>query len=377
MERPSKLVDLKLVSKYCPVVANYSYPRPDRHTKHDGRDSNDRSSLGSEGSAPGLIDDRTDSELSFDDDYQYHAHTSELWDSFWVPVAKEEKKVELEIRPKKPYTGLVPSPQQRKMREIADRRLTAWPLPLPLSEAPRPRNRKPAASYSPFPKPLSLPPRTSSLVPSWQPSRPSGKPRRPPRPDSELITACVQQPSPVMAFFSTSPEPNKSTFSRPVTPITPITPLDSRPSTSMDARPVTPLEIRLSALAENSHSATDLPLRDFKPTGLTTPATRPAVPPPAIQVESEPHSVFDYDDSDSEESRVRPFFRFHKRSDTDTRRLMIKSLEPLQRRRRPRASTAPSSPTRTQPERTSKQEVPGRKRQTDVFVRMLGRRSRG
>ena len=63
MERSGNLVDLTLVSKYHPV-ANYSYPRNDSAAPYSGRSSltrSDRSSLGSEGSAPGLIDDRTDS----------------------------------------------------------------------------------------------------------------------------------------------------------------------------------------------------------------------------------------------------------------------------------------------------------------------------
>nr|CEG04144.1 unnamed protein product [Fusarium clavum] len=86
MERSSKLADLKLVSKYYPVT-NYSYPQqPERPSQYvRSRFSNDRASLGSEGSSPSLIDDRTDSEVSLDDDYQYHAHGAELWDSFWLP----------------------------------------------------------------------------------------------------------------------------------------------------------------------------------------------------------------------------------------------------------------------------------------------------
>ena len=86
MEPSSKLAEIKLVSKYYPV-ANYSYPRGDdtNITYSTSRTLQDRTSVNSESSAPGLVEDRTDSEVSQDDDYQYHAHTTELWDSFWRP----------------------------------------------------------------------------------------------------------------------------------------------------------------------------------------------------------------------------------------------------------------------------------------------------
>ncbi|KAL2689630.1 hypothetical protein Neosp_003688 [[Neocosmospora] mangrovei] len=179
MERSSKLADLKLVSKYYPVT-NYSYPQHSERLSQYGRDrfSNDRASLGSDASAPGLIDDPTDSEVSLDDDYQYHAHAAELWDSFWLP----SKTDNLELHPRKQYPALIPSPQQRR-RQTEERGVPAWPLP----DNPRPRNRKPAATYSPFPKPLPLPPRSTSLVPSWQCSRTTKeKPQRPPRPDDDV-----------------------------------------------------------------------------------------------------------------------------------------------------------------------------------------------
>lgn len=303
------------------------------------------------------------------------------------------KKRALDLHPKKQYPALIPSPRQPRRPDEEDHRHTAWPLP----DCPGPRNRKAAAVYTPFPKPITLaPPRITSLVPSWQPSRPNGngKPKRPPRPDEEIIAACVQQPSPVTAHFATSPDPNKSTFSRPVTPITPVTPiithapmmekrpniLENRPSTSMDIRPVTSkLDVRRSVQSEYTRSANDLPLRDYKPVGFPAtagPRLTPLRPVIQAQPEPQPQSVFEYDDSDTEETFARPFFRFHKRADSDKTRTTAKTSESQQRRRRDRANTAPSSPTRNQSERTSKQEVPSRKRQGDVFVRMLGRRSR-
>src|SRR5688572_33073674 len=102
MERSSKLADLTLVAKYYPV-ANYSYPRKDG--SRSSTPTTHRSSLGSEGSAPGLIDD--DSEVSLDDDYQYNSHATEIWDTFWQP---ERIKCEEDAHPKKQYPALLPSP---------------------------------------------------------------------------------------------------------------------------------------------------------------------------------------------------------------------------------------------------------------------------
>lgn len=78
----SRLASLTLILKYYPV-ANYSYPRYEIIPRSDRRSSVDRSLYESEGSTPDFFDDRSDSEASADDDYQYHAHASELWHSFW------------------------------------------------------------------------------------------------------------------------------------------------------------------------------------------------------------------------------------------------------------------------------------------------------
>ncbi|GFP59406.1 hypothetical protein TASIC1_0013010200 [Trichoderma asperellum] len=104
MERSSKLAPLTLVSKYYPV-ANYSYPRSEGAPtpcnsrspsyKWSREDFFKRSSVDSQppapsplSSPPSLVDDRTDSEASADvDDYRYHTHANELWDSFWITSA--------------------------------------------------------------------------------------------------------------------------------------------------------------------------------------------------------------------------------------------------------------------------------------------------
>ncbi|KAM5346751.1 hypothetical protein ACJ41O_009756 [Fusarium nematophilum] len=366
MERSSKLADLKLVSKYYPVT-NYSYPQqPERLSQHGrGHFSKDRASLGSEGSAPGLIDDRTDSEVSLDDDYQYHAHAAELWDSFWLPSKTDQQQ----LQPRKQYPALIPSPQQRLKQAAEERRIPAWPLP----ESPRPRNRKAAATYSPFPKPLPLPPRTTSLVPSWQCSRTTKeKPQRPPRPDDDVYATRSLQNSPLVAHFATSPDPYKTSFSRSVTP------KGHRPTTSLEIRLTTPTETESSIYPPPIHSTSHLPLSKPLPpaplllTKKSLPCLRPLPPEPQPEAEPKPkpepepepqlHSVFEYDDSDteSEGGHGYSFFRFHGRSGSYGRR----GSKASSTTQTPRASvTAPPSP---------------RKRSGgDMIGRMLGRRSRG
>lgn len=170
MERPAaKLADLKLVSKYYPV-SNYSYPRPDaplhRHDVSEGR-----SSVGSDCSAPGMIEDH-ESDVSAE---EYHTAGSELWDSFWQAKNGEEQR-------RSQYPALIPSPGPRKTLgdfveenpRIADQDdhqtrsrtqsrgsddMPSWPLPpTPVSATlptPEPSTMsKPAATEQPKPRQL-------------------------------------------------------------------------------------------------------------------------------------------------------------------------------------------------------------------------------
>lgn len=363
MDRSSKLADLTLVSKYYPV-ANYSYPRNEALV-HEivGTVPKDRSSLGSEGSAPGLIDDRTDSEVSLDDDYQYHAHAAEIWDSFWQPG--QEKFEKPRIHPRKQYPALIPSPQHRTRQQGAcEPTSPAWPLP----ENPTiRRHRRPAATYSPFPKPLTLPPRSTSTTPSWTNSRPpSGKLSASLHSKNDSRSSYLRPLTP--ANLASSATEFKRETIKSIAPSSnyPVTPLETRPSTSLGVRPASSETPALYSRATTS--STDLPMHDIN----HTPASSyfPHLAPP----EPEPHSVFEDDDSESE-SQGRSFFRFHKRNESDTRRA-AKAAESTVRRRRTRASTAPSSPAKQQPER-SKTPTPARKRPGgEVLSRMLGRRSR-
>lgn len=257
MERSGKLVDLTLVSKYYPV-SNYSYPQ-ERTTVNKLNSNNnlnninstkalDRSSLGSDASTPGLIDDKTDSEVSGDDDDQYHAHATELWDTFWradslkkqqrqhqhqhrkdhhqlthhaknkSSVDSDEVTITLDaaaaappIHPRKQYPALIPSPHQapRQRARTDTRPSPTWPLSgagpgtttsstNSQQSSASSRHRLPAATYSPFPRPLAA---RKPSGPSWESSRPRAeKPTRPPRPDERLLTPCLKQgpPAPLL-----------------------------------------------------------------------------------------------------------------------------------------------------------------------------------
>ncbi|KAH6956992.1 hypothetical protein HG530_002526 [Fusarium avenaceum] len=344
MERSSKLADLKLVSKYYPVT-NYSYPQPPEHPSSYTRSrfSDDRASLGSEGSSPSLIDDRTDSEASLDDDYQYHTHAAELWDSFWLP----NKAGKNELHSRKQCPAQMPPAQQQQQnqqRQAEQYRITPWPL----SEHSRNRTRKPITTYSPFPKPLPLPPRTTPQVPSWKCSRDvRQKPQRPPRPHDEVYVFRSLQNSPLVAHFAVSHDSPR-----------PVTPRHERPTTSQEMRVSTPTEAGSYYETAARHSAVHLcPFKPQPPASVmlskkSLPCMRPLPPTPQPEAEeepgAEPHSVFEYDDDSDTESGSLSFW-FHRRSGSDQRKMVGHR-------------TAPSSP---------------RKRQNDVIGRMLGRRSRG
>ncbi|XP_044721458.1 uncharacterized protein HRG_04373 [Hirsutella rhossiliensis] len=407
MELSSKLADLTLVSKYHPV-ANYSYPRNDTSAPSSAVSSSstgcysDRSSLGSQASsAPGLIDDRTDSEVSVDDDYQYHAHTTELWDSFWQPAKMMDH--EPNMHPKKQYPALVPSPRANRRRRHPDATEgpAAWPLP---DGSPRDRSRKPAATYTPSPK-ISRPQGTTSPAPAPAPRRASSpKPSRPPRPPGELITPCIRVVTPCARQPAMAPAtayehammtyrfpPASPTMNLPPPSPTmnwyPPSPVAQRDSGFLDepfARPRTAAGHAYSSSAASSAS-TNIALEQAyqHPRPARAPRHCKSIAHLARPVpEPEPHSVFEYD-SDSDSEHGRSFFRFHRRNDSDSRRSTkapAPEALPSQARRRPRPQTAPSvpEPQGQPPSRLGKQEPPPRRKRQghDVFGRMLGRRSR-
>ncbi|KAJ6789451.1 hypothetical protein PWT90_00252 [Aphanocladium album] len=396
MDCHSKLAEIKLVSKYYPV-GNYSYPR-----KEDGSapvsptsptiSRRDRGSIGSEGSTPGLIDDRTDSEVSQEDDYQYHAHATELWNSFWQPGGEwrleEDTQVDLPLPAKESYPALIPSPQHKRKPSLkpVETKNPSWPLP---------KARKPAATYSAFPS-IRRQPSRSSLVPTpLSPRSPVTNnfaglclppPPRPERPDA-LLTPCLEQPPMAPAALATS------------APVKQPSRAENRPKTSLDSRISRDIANIFGILGAASRSSEDLTkvsssssartqeqpahraARHYKSTTYLGAARqqqqlrqRQQVSQPPLP--AEPHSVFEDDSDCEEESAGISFFRFHKRSGSDKSYKASSSAAAaatqeaaLTRNRRNRADTIPV-PSTTKPPSSE------RGRGVDVFGRMLGRRSR-
>lgn len=424
MEPPSKLAEIKLVSKYYPV-ANYSYPRGDdtNITYSTSRTLQDRTSVSSESSTPGLVEDGTNSELSQEDDYQYHAHATELWDSFWRPggewrLEEQQSYLKQHNATKKDHPVLAPtSPRHRRQTSQKSEGCTSpsWPLPdsFPVEERPR----KPAAAYSAFPT------RKISIIAPKQPHHPPpppppaktqqrhprNPPQRPPRPDSKLLTPCLQQPASVPLTFATPATPpdeppprNPARLSKPASQSSSAEEASVRLTKSMDGRPTdaNPFGIHNAA----AHSSTDLTQRGLQRAATsrepnhnrTTRHYKSTTHLAAArqqyqklqqqheleqQRQAEPRSVFE-EDSDCEEddsSGVTSFFRFHKRSgSSDNRTKMGEVIF----RRRSRADTSPSLPmpalfkqNHHQHHHQQQQQQPERERKVDVFGRMLGRRS--
>lgn len=366
------------MSKYYPM-ANYSYPRKESFGAQPGQMSPlmNRSSLGSEGSAPGLIDDQTDdSEVSAEDDYQYHSHATELWDSFW-PADRKSCEPVREVETKKQYPALLPSNKSSPADQC--RRRNAWPL----ANASSPQSRRPAATYSAFPKSSAAPPRSTSLAPSGPACEASDRPQRPPRPNGRLLPPSIDKTSPIIAAFSTGHSPSSSTvIARPLTPnerqSRPVSPLRVRPATSHAKHKPTASQAANTIIVVPPQPSPGLPPPSFQfPASqikaAPTKMTRPDIPP------LQPQSFFDWDDDSDEEDRpdsaTRFLFKFHKRGDSDSRRSGETSYAA---KKRSSAKTAPNSPSEAflTTEDASKRASSGKKRQGDYFHRMLGRRSR-
>lgn len=378
MDQSRKLADLTLVSKYYPV-ANYSYPRRKSIYRNGLQSKTDRSSLESEGSAPGLVEDQSDSDVSIDDDHQYHTHATQLWDTFWRPKADKESRKEPEVDARKKKPALIPSPEQRRRRLTegqSGRCISEWPLPDTMIQ--KSRNRQPPASYSPFPRIIALPPPGKPRVPSWQSSRArSGEPsQRSRRIEDTLFIPYIQQPSPdrvtftsiegsrsstseIQTFHHIAPverpstvmechRPKHSLFIRPTTPAGPHRPKTSHPS-HLSTRPVSLADLQCSTSTNSTRPLSLLevkaskkllayrPPTPFEPSSPTCspttsyfPVSVPGLPsnPTSLhpgyhhrtysRVTPESQSVFE-DDSDSE-GNMRSFFRLHKRSGSDVRR---------------------------------------------------------
>ncbi|KAL7962641.1 hypothetical protein V8C34DRAFT_324431 [Trichoderma compactum] len=421
MERTSKLAQLTLVSKYYPV-ANYSYPRSEGYARtpyNSRRSSNEsedkRTSLASQAGAamspfmlspplPSLIDDRTDSEASADDDdIRYHAHGDELWDSFlesglYIHDNRTRRAAAMAsvaapecappVVPQKDYPALIVSPHQVRRRPLP-REQRSQECSWPLSDSP-PR-RRPSPIYSAFPKIVSIPSgRCSRQSSTSQLSTvcSTDAPPLPPRPAGSHPRSASPHPrafSP--ATFMVFQRPSSSHGSRPTTPLDYYYPPPSPPPTAplpalppLSSRPPHP-----STLTPRSSNLSQVGPQTLRPYKSST-QLRPPPPPEPL-----PISVFEYDtdsdcDDDDDESSssgspTLSFFRFHRRSQSPN------TTEGILARRRGSASkssvqqsfvdAATVAKDRRRRKRTNTMEsLPLVGKQSDVLSRMLGRRSR-
>ncbi|KAG6036944.1 hypothetical protein E4U41_005398 [Claviceps citrina] len=409
MERaPGKLADLTLVSKYYPV-ANYSYPQksPTRahprasHRSHSQCSSNTaassshgRESPGSEGSAPGLImEDPADSESSCDEDGQYHAHMSRLWDTFWrsKPATKPGDCIAL---PGKQYPALIPSPHRAHRKEQSlghgGPSPPAWPLRNSSTE-----RTPPTSDAAALPKPASTidvvrqPAVPAHMDSKRQQSRPQSshvslKPLRPPRPAEALLPWSV----PVFAMSDhhaihsendDDDDPSSISPTATTTSCRPATFHDtSCPPQSWDEASLSHRPSGCTIYSVVSHSAAHLPAPEIRPSPPRAPRhsrSTATLLPRHLELEQEQPpppfsaSVFE-DDSDDEAEAYhhgRRFFSFHhhRRSESDHKR--------SRSGRSCSAVTALLLPAQDEENRSpSQQKRHGR----DVFGRILGRKNR-
>ncbi|KAI1405105.1 hypothetical protein F4819DRAFT_29516 [Hypoxylon fuscum] len=274
-------------SRKSSLTNNFSYPRPDtRLSRHGSSDS--RSSLTSNGSVPGMTDS-SDSETSFDEDYNTSA--SELWDSFWPDSA---------IVPGEQYPVLLRASQtpnyftktfQKHESQETDDTITISSLGLdskratglscdtlvPQHSPPRPVTRNGPVKYSVYPKPeptdllrITLPPRTSSLqtVPLSPPRR---QPLKASKSSMNLKSSKLShglQPFHPIPSISQIPRPSTSAKSVPVSPAYPPPP---PPRTLRAASSAINLRDRKVSISQARHQ-TSVPL---SPLVQTTTAVLP------------------------------------------------------------------------------------------------------
>lgn len=306
MECSSELADLTLVSRHYPITQR-SWSRKIYSGSYATQPvmPHDRSSLASDLSAPGLIDDRTDSEISDNDNYQQSTGTLYFWNSYWR--LDDENKNEPEVRPRKQYAIYTPSPQHHHTDSVKEcyRSSPSWP---PLDSAVlKSRAQQISINHTPACKAVAFPIRAKPASPSWENSRPRG----PARKEISLSSYLDQSTSPVTAFLNSLPnyvhrmpepkpivpeaEPDQhSTFTvteepePPQTCLSSITP--SHPARDKTSRPKTspscPNTTVKSRHVKRSHS-----FWTIFPKGSSQPKPCPANRPP-LPLESELYSNY-------------------------------------------------------------------------------------
>lgn len=193
MAKPNKLADLKLVNKYYPStgITNYSYRSPKLDTTFQCDRPVGRSSVGSDASVPGMVDDGESIIFTDEDDQSfYHISGAELWDKFWEDpfweANAEEAKQEADgikqnnnANRHASYPALIPSPDESfpkdryflercegEVRVAGTESSITCTWPLAVAEPPTsPRPTTPKVSYSLFPRQTPTPPAVLNLSP--------------------------------------------------------------------------------------------------------------------------------------------------------------------------------------------------------------------
>lgn len=154
--------DLELVRKYYPIVSNYSYPRIAEATPR-----NERASVGSDCSVPGMVDDHESEYSTEEDEFPYHSIGDGIWDSFWKAnsdSAEANSRLGV-VYNKDSYPALVASPVARGRRNgfIGERVQVAEQQPLERSQEAEPRHE--ITSTWPLPSLTQVPATTQPCAP--------------------------------------------------------------------------------------------------------------------------------------------------------------------------------------------------------------------
>ena len=256
-------------------------------------------SFSSDDSAPELVeDDRPESMSSFEDDeYQYHASASQLWDSFWQGSSKAQAgprddgpryNLREESTPSLQLRGC-PAPPRRHSEKgpVED-------MPFTMEEHGCQRDWERSQSlslYSVFPRPPRSPPRRPKFADPFPPT--STAPANPPVLNNNIASGSTSY----LPTLPNSPPPSpprrsparrkppplflQKTLERPPTPTRPSTATDPDAPVSPKSRPQKPWSANAVA-----------------PSYLNRPL--PPIPPaPSTNPEPQPTSFFD--DSDDED----------------------------------------------------------------------------
>ncbi|KAI1651038.1 uncharacterized protein F4817DRAFT_356448 [Daldinia loculata] len=321
------------------LTSNFSYPRLDEH-EHLRRYESDnrRSSLASNGSMPGMTDS-SDSETSFDEDYNTSA--SELWDSFWPDSAAGPGEQYPVLLRASQTPHCLPKGLSKRESNVTDDTITvskpgsssqkatgSCETSATQTSPPRPVTRNGSHTYSIYPKQepnnvlrYALPPRTSSLI---------AAPLSPPRRQFLKPAKSIVNLKPSESHHNLQPNHTIPPISRmPMAPVSgnansvPVSPAYPPPPPPRALRPTSSaFNLRDKKISFNrmQHNAA-MPLSPLSSPAMTpTPEFQPASRP-----EVEPYiSVFEFDSDHESYMESNSFTKriargFHKKSASEKR----------------------------------------------------------